>query len=207
VSTEYIENEGPGAAPTYRAYYPTRETLHETLVRMRPQLPARSAPSTTRRATSARVVEAAAAPHGACRWRTGSCAPTSRSRCCRSLFYRNKGAYLVGKVINGYTELPMCLPILHGHGGRLVIDTALFGEDELLMVFSFARAYFMVDMEVPSACVQFLRSLMPRKPRAEALQRPRACRSTARTSSTGTCMAHLRHSADRFRIARASRAW
>jgi isocitrate dehydrogenase kinase/phosphatase len=48
-----------------------------------------------------------------------------------------------------------------------VIDTALFSEDDLLLVFSFARAYFMVDMEVPSAYVQFLRSLMPRKPRSE----------------------------------------
>ena len=27
VSTEYIENEEPAAAPTYRAYYPTRESL------------------------------------------------------------------------------------------------------------------------------------------------------------------------------------
>ena len=27
VSTEYIENEEPAAAPTYRAYYPTRENL------------------------------------------------------------------------------------------------------------------------------------------------------------------------------------
>jgi isocitrate dehydrogenase kinase/phosphatase len=31
-----------------------------------------------------------------------------------SLFYRNKGAYLVGKVINGFTESAVCLPILHG---------------------------------------------------------------------------------------------
>ena len=48
-----------------------------------------------------------------------------------------------------------------------MIDAALFGEDDLQMLFSFARAYFMVDMEVPSAYVQFLRSLMPRKPRSE----------------------------------------
>src|SRR3954447_7683386 len=34
VSTEYIENHEPAAAPTYRSYYPTRETLHETLVRI-----------------------------------------------------------------------------------------------------------------------------------------------------------------------------
>jgi isocitrate dehydrogenase kinase/phosphatase len=30
VSTEYIENDEPAATPTYRAYYPTRETLHDT---------------------------------------------------------------------------------------------------------------------------------------------------------------------------------
>jgi isocitrate dehydrogenase kinase/phosphatase len=87
-----------------------------------------------------------------------------------SLFYRNKGAYVVGKVINGFQELPFALPILHA-GGQAGDRCALDGEDDLLILFSFARAYFMVDMEIPSAYVQFLRSLMPRKPRAELLQR------------------------------------
>ncbi len=41
-----------------------------------------------------------------------------------------------------------------------------------MALFSFARAYFMVDMAVPRAYVQFLRSLMPRKPRGRDLQRP-----------------------------------
>lgn len=59
------------------------------------------------------------------------------------------------------------LPILHNRRGALMIDAALFGEDDLLMLFSFARAYFMVEMEIPSAWVQFLRSRMPRKPRTE----------------------------------------
>ena len=31
ISTEYIENDEPAAKPTFRAYYPTRETLHQTL--------------------------------------------------------------------------------------------------------------------------------------------------------------------------------
>ena len=34
VSTEYIENDEPAALPTYRAYYPTRETLRETWLRI-----------------------------------------------------------------------------------------------------------------------------------------------------------------------------
>ena len=39
-----------------------------------------------------------------------------------SLFYRNKGAYLVGKIINGFNEHPFALPVLHNKDGRLVID-------------------------------------------------------------------------------------
>ena len=34
LSTEYIENDEPAATPTYRAYYPTRETLRETCMRV-----------------------------------------------------------------------------------------------------------------------------------------------------------------------------
>src|SRR5687767_12041413 len=34
VSTEYIENDEPAAQPTYRAYYPTRDTLRETWIRI-----------------------------------------------------------------------------------------------------------------------------------------------------------------------------
>ena len=41
------------------------------------------------------------------------------------------------------------------------------------MLFSFARAYFMVDMEVPAAYVQFLRSLMPQQAALRALHRAR----------------------------------
>src|SRR5207245_8846331 len=34
VSTEYIENDEPASLPTYRAYYPTKETMRETWLRI-----------------------------------------------------------------------------------------------------------------------------------------------------------------------------
>jgi isocitrate dehydrogenase kinase/phosphatase len=117
-----------------------------------------------------------------------------------SLFYRNKGAYLVGKIINGYVETPFALPILHGERAGLVIDTALFGEDDLLLLFSFARAYFMVAMEVPSAYVQFLRSMMPRKPRSE-IYNALGLAKQGKNSFYRDFLYHLKHSSDRFRIA------
>jgi isocitrate dehydrogenase kinase/phosphatase len=96
--------------------------------------------------------------------------------------------------------VPFALPILHNENGRLVIDAALFGEDDLLMLFSFARAYFMVDMEVPSAYVQFLRSLMPRKPRAE-FYNALGLAKQGKTLFYRDFLAHMRHSTDKFRIA------
>ena len=117
-----------------------------------------------------------------------------------SLFFRNKGAYLVGKIINGFQETPFALPILHGASAGLVIDAALFGEDDLLLVFSFARAYFMVAMEVPSAYVQFLRSLMPRKPRSE-IYSAIGLQKQGKNIFYRDFLMHTRHSSDKFRIA------
>ncbi|MEO8082166.1 MAG: bifunctional isocitrate dehydrogenase kinase/phosphatase, partial [Caldimonas sp.] len=117
-----------------------------------------------------------------------------------SLFFRNKGAYIVGKMINGFHEMPFALPILHGPRGRLVIDAALFDEDDLPLVFSFARAYFMVTMEVPSAYVQFLRSLMPRKPRSE-IYNSLGLQKQGKNLFYRDFLMHMRHSSDKFRIA------
>jgi isocitrate dehydrogenase kinase/phosphatase len=116
-----------------------------------------------------------------------------------SLFFRNKGAYVVGKLINGFQELPFALPIIF-RNGKLVIDAFLHGEDDLLMLFSFARAYFMVDMEVPSAYVQFLRSMMPRKPRAE-FYNALGLAKQGKTLFYRDYLYHINHSSDRFRIA------
>lgn len=198
ISTEYIENEEPASLPTYRAYYPTRDTLHDTLVRIIDNFQLRREFEDLNRdvACVLRAMQAKLKLPLA-EWALRA---NFQIQVLSSLFFRNKGAYVVGKVINGYTELPMCLPILHNERGQLIIDTALFHEDELLLVFSFARAYFMVDMEVPSAYVQFLRGLMPRKARAE-LYNALGLQKHGKNLFYRDMLAHLRHSSDRFRIA------
>jgi isocitrate dehydrogenase kinase/phosphatase len=202
VSTEYIEDDAPGSLPTYRAYYPTRETLHETWKRIVTNFQLERAFEDLDRDVD-HVVQAMLSELGGFRPRANF-----QIQVLSSLFYRNKGAYLVGKVINGFHETPLALPILHkaadgspdGDDGRLVIDAALFGEDDLLMIFSYARAYFMVDMEVPSATVQFLRSMMPRKPRHE-LYNALGLQKHGKNLFYRDFMAHQRHSSDKFRIA------
>jgi isocitrate dehydrogenase kinase/phosphatase len=194
VSTEYIEDDAPGALPTYRAYYPSKDRLHATWRRIVDNFQlAREFEDLDRDVE--RVVQAMTAELGGFRPRANF-----QIQVLSSLFYRNKGAYLVGKIINGFQETPVALPILHGSQGRLVIDAALFGEDDLLMIFSYARAYFMVDMEIPSAYVHFLRSLMPRKPRAE-LYNAIGLQKHGKNLFYRDFLAHQRHSSDQFRIA------
>ncbi len=194
VSTEYIESEDPGARPTYRAYYPAGDGLHQAVADIIEQFALQRPFADLRRDVDC-VVRAMQQQLGAAKLRSNF-----QIQVLTSLFFRNKGAYVVGKLINGFTELPFALPILHGEQGTLVIDAALFGENDLQMLFSFARAYFMVDMEIPSAYVQFLATLMPRKRRAE-LYISLGLAKQGKTLFYRDFLHHLRYSSDQFRIA------
>ncbi len=194
ISTEYIEDDEPAAQPTYRAYYPNKGNLPQTWARIIDNFQLQREFKDLDRDVEL-VTQAMLSELGGFRPRANF-----QIQVLSSLFYRNKGAYLVGKVINGFTETPVALAILHGPDGRLVVDAALFGEDDLLMIFSYARAYFMVDMEIPSAYVQFLRGLMPRKPRHE-LYNSLGLQKHGKNLFYRDFLAHLRHSSDQFRIA------
>jgi isocitrate dehydrogenase kinase/phosphatase len=194
ISTEYLENEEPGSQPTYRAYYPTRETLRETLLRVVNNFQLALEFEDLGRDVEY-VLRAMREEFGDVRLRTNF-----QLQVLSSLFFRNKGAYIVGKIVNGFREIPFALPLLHTSRRQLYIDAALFGEDELQMLFSFARAYFLVDMEIPAAYVQFLRSLMPRKPRSE-IYNALGLHKQGKNLFYRDFLYHLKHSSDRFRIA------
>ncbi len=195
VSTEYLESRDPDDAPTYRAYYPgSLDALPQALQALVQQLQLQAPFEDL-----ARDIAVLAA-----RMRERLAVLTLRAnfqiQVLSSLFYRNKGAYLVGKIITGYTELPLAIPIVHSTQGQLVLHAALFGEDDLHGLFSFARAYFMVDMAVPSAYVQFLHDLMPRKPRGE-IYSALGLAKQGKTLFYREFLHHLKHSSDHFRIA------
>ncbi len=194
ISTEYIENDEPAARPTYRAYYPQRATLHGHLLRLVNDFELHIEFEDLAR-DAGYVVEELDGRLGDAKLRANF-----QIQVLSGLFFRNKGAYIVGKLINGFSELPFALPLLHAKSGKLAIDSVLIGEDDLLILFSFARAYFMVDMGIPSAYVQFLRSMMPRMPRAE-IYNALGLAKQGKTLFYRDFLYHLRHSTDRFRIA------
>ncbi|MFL6196346.1 MAG: bifunctional isocitrate dehydrogenase kinase/phosphatase [Thermoanaerobaculia bacterium] len=84
----------------------------------------------------------------------------------RPVFFRNKGAYLVGRARRGGACLPVALALVNGPEG-IEVDAVLHTEDELSVVFSFARWYFHVDVGSPREVIGFLRSILPRKRIAE----------------------------------------
>ncbi|MCW8864559.1 MAG: bifunctional isocitrate dehydrogenase kinase/phosphatase [Colwellia sp.] len=82
-------------------------------------------------------------------------------------FYRNKGAYLIGRVISPGGETPFIVSVLNNEQGKLYIDALLTDSEDMAVVFGFARAYFFVDCHHPYALVNFLQSLMPHKTKAD----------------------------------------
>jgi isocitrate dehydrogenase kinase/phosphatase len=117
-----------------------------------------------------------------------------------SPFYRNKAAYIIGKAINGAAEYPFTIPVLHGDDGKLYLDTILLDAWRIGLLFSLSRAYFMVDMEVPSGYVQFLRAILPNKPRSE-LYIMLGLGKQGKTMFFRDFIYHLHHSEDKFIMA------
>jgi isocitrate dehydrogenase kinase/phosphatase len=101
------------------------------------------------------------------RWRTVAGEhPIDAIDLLRAVFYRNKGAYLVGRVRGGEHVLPLVVAMVPGDEGP-VVDAVLMSEDEASIVFSFTRAYFLVDVAALSDTIEFLKSIMPAKRVAE----------------------------------------
>jgi len=85
----------------------------------------------------------------------------------KSVFYRNKAAYIVGRAVTPDGQQPFIIALLHHEGQGLYIDTLVTDPKQMTIIFGFSRAYFMVESQVPSALVHFLRELLPHKTLAE----------------------------------------
>ncbi len=119
------------------------------------------------------------------------------------VFFRNKGAYLVGRVVRGERALPLIVALLNREG-RIWVDAALLTEAEASVVFSFTRSYFHVDVEAPAGMIGFLKGILPRKPVAE-LYISLGYDKHGKTELYRDMRWHLTRSGDRFETARGER--
>jgi isocitrate dehydrogenase kinase/phosphatase len=115
-------------------------------------------------------------------------------------FFRNKGAYIVGRIVSGQDSMPFVLPILHNEEGGVYVDTVLFGADKVSVVFSFTRSYFMVNATIPSAYVLFLQQLMPAKPISE-IYSAMGYNKHGKTYYHRSAYRHMTNTTDKFIIA------
>ncbi|QEZ45332.1 bifunctional isocitrate dehydrogenase kinase/phosphatase [Cupriavidus oxalaticus] len=195
ISTEYIENEESPTRPTFRAYYPgSRAGMAACFERIVHNFQLEH-PFEDLRRDIGYVVRAIGEHFGD--FRT---APNFQIHTLSSLFFRNKSAFIIGRILNGDRTFPLAIPIVHAASGKLMLDTVLLKKEQLLILFSFTHSYFMVDMEIPSAYVTFLRDIMPRKPRAE-IYTSLGLQKQGKNLFYRDFLHHLQHSSDQFIVA------
>jgi isocitrate dehydrogenase kinase/phosphatase len=115
-------------------------------------------------------------------------------------FFRNKGAYIVGRIVAGGDSMPFVLPVLHTEEGAVYVDTVLFGSDKVSILFSFTRSYFLVDASIPSQYVLFLQQLMPAKPISE-IYSSMGYNKHGKTYYHRCAYRHMQSTTDKFMIA------
>ncbi len=190
-STEYLDAD----TPAYRSYYPQRSGLRSALIDLTLDLRLErrfadfrhdlrhALAAMRRRLPRPFVVEA-----------------NFQIQVLSSLFFRNRTAYAVGRLVNGSATYPFAVAIKHDTAGELVVDALLTDPMELALLFSANRAYFLVDMEVPSAYVNFLRDIVPGRTAAE-LYTMVGLQKQGKTLFFRDFLHHLKHSHDQFIVA------
>ena len=189
ISTEYIESD----PPIYRSYYPGEGGLGTTLADAFREV-GWARPFSDLDGDVALVLDALRRHLGGT-WPARE--PNFQLQVLSSPFYRNKAAFLIGRILNGHHEQPLVVPVLHDAGGRLALDTVILDPEDLSILFSLSRAYFMTDMDVPSGTVEFLQALMPTKPRSE-LYTAVGLGKQGKTLFYRDLLQHLHHSRDLF---------
>lgn len=197
VATDYLDSK----RPVYRAYYPSRDGLRRSLTQMFADFGLACGFANLPR--DVRLLARKGCRELAIRLERTSghrLASDCQLHVLGSLFYRNKTAYVVGRLINQGALYPFVIPLVRNVAGQVEVDALLADEADLSTIFSFTRAYFLVDMEVPAAYVEFVASLIPRKAKAEIYTMV-GLQKQGKTLFYRDFLQHLAHSHDQFDLA------
>ncbi len=191
LSTDVIDME----SPAYRSYYPEDEGIRHTLSNLiqsfKLSLPWEDfARDLERLCTAFKPV--LQCPE------VGS--DTCQLQVITTLFFRNKAAYIVGRTIISGEISGFVIPILRNQEGEIYIDTLITDSQGLAIIFSYTRAYFMVDTQVPSALIEFLQSILPSKTKSD-LYTSIGFQKQGKTLFYRDFLNHLVHSCDQFIVA------
>ncbi|MFL6540665.1 MAG: bifunctional isocitrate dehydrogenase kinase/phosphatase [Chthoniobacterales bacterium] len=128
----------------------------------------------------------------------------SRVEVIGNVFYRGRGAYLIGRAFGENDSTPIALCLRHENERGIEFDAVLIGEHDLAILFSFTRAYFRVEVACPYELVRNLGALMPRK-RLIDLYTAIGYHRHGKTEFYRDFIRHLRNSSERFVAAEGAR--
>jgi len=80
-----------------------------------------------------------------------------------TVFYRERRAYLVGRVFGAERIAPLVIALINEDAG-LRVDAVLTERAHVAQVFGYTRSYFQADLPTVGDAVVFLRTLLPFKP-------------------------------------------
>lgn len=115
----------------------------------------------------------------------------------RPVFFRRKGAYLVGRFRRGTELTPLVLALLNEEHKGLYVDAALLTVAEASIVFSFTRAHFHVESDAPRNLVLFLKSILPHR-RLDELYTTIGYHKHGKTELYRELREHLAHTGEQF---------
>ena len=80
-----------------------------------------------------------------------------------TVFYRERRAYLVGRVFGEERFAPLLIALVNEDNG-IRADAVITEREHVAVVFGFTRSYFQADLATVGDAVVFLRTLLPKKP-------------------------------------------
>lgn len=198
LAAECLDDSEVDAEPDLRVH-PVEEITPPTLRRVLDELPL--AQPLADPADAARRVAAALHAQLGDRFRGD---PPRGIELLRPLFYRNKGAYAVGRIVHASEHAtPLVFALLHPPDG-VAVDAVLTTSAEASILFGFSRSYFHVEVEDPASVVGFLRTLMPLK-RVDELYTSLGFNKHGKTRLYRDLMCHLEEGGGRFERAEGER--
>jgi len=81
----------------------------------------------------------------------------------QAVFYRERRAYLVGRVYGEARFAPLLIALVNAEDG-IRADALITDRSQVAVLFGFTRSYFHADLETVGDAVVFLRTLLPNKP-------------------------------------------
>ena len=190
-STERIQ----GDQATYKSYYPTHDGWQTTITRILLQCDTGLPLDDIRRDTRNILKRILAMPRP-----DNSLSTHFQLQVLTPIFYRNKAAYVVGRAINNAQAQPFIIAFLRTDDGKARVDALITNPNDVANVFSFSRTHFLVQAEIPSALIKFLRSILPSKTSAD-LYTAIGFHKQGKAEFYRDFLDHLCHSSDNIRIA------